>query len=85
MPVIGLVDVADARTCTGDPTAEPLAGDLIVTPAKEAATSEKAQQNRRTAYFNDLSRGKFQQVGRVYRAIYSGKSKCCGSKVKKCT
>ena len=65
IPVIGLVDVAEATTWTGDPTVEPVAGDLIVTPANEAATSESVQQSRRTACLKDLSRETLTRCARV--------------------
>lgn len=49
--VIGLVELAEATTWTGDPTVELFAGEVTVTPALEIAVNAKVISSSRTAFF----------------------------------
>jgi hypothetical protein len=45
------VDVAEATKWTGDPAADPVAGELTVTPAKDAVARVKVAINNRIVFF----------------------------------
>ena len=45
--VIGCVELAEATKCTGEPVVAPLAGELTVTPANEAAEKARVATSRR--------------------------------------
>jgi hypothetical protein len=51
MAVIGFADVAEATKWTGDPAVDPAAGELTVTPAKDAVARVKVAINNRIAFF----------------------------------
>jgi hypothetical protein len=51
MAVIGWVEVAEATKWTGDPAVDPAAGELTVTPAKDAAARLRVMINNRIAFF----------------------------------
>jgi len=51
MAVIGCVDVAEATKWTGDPAVDPAAGELTVTPAKDAVARVRVAINNRIAFF----------------------------------
>jgi hypothetical protein len=51
MAVMGFADVAEATKWTGDPDVDPAAGELTVTPAKDAAARVSTVINNRIAFF----------------------------------
>jgi hypothetical protein len=51
MAVMGCVEVAEATKWTGDPEVDPVAGALIVTPAKDAEARIKVVSSNRIAFF----------------------------------
>jgi hypothetical protein len=51
MAVMGLADVAEATKWTGDPAVDPAAGELTVTPAKDAVARVKVATIKRIAFF----------------------------------
>ena len=51
MAVIVWVEVAEATKWTGDPTVEPVVGELTVTPANEIADNPRVIVSRRKACF----------------------------------
>ena len=51
MAVIGFTDVAEATKWTGDPEVDPVAGELTVTPAKDAVARVKVAIINRIAFF----------------------------------
>jgi hypothetical protein len=48
MKVIGLAEVADATTRTGEETVLPFCGEVIVTPANDTPANENVTMRRRT-------------------------------------
>jgi hypothetical protein len=52
MAVIGLLELAEATKCTGDPVVEPAEGELTMTPAKEAADKANKTTSRQMFFFN---------------------------------
>jgi hypothetical protein len=48
---MGLVEVAEATKWTGEVVVVPDAGEVIVTPAKDAALSARAMVSNRRAFF----------------------------------
>jgi hypothetical protein len=52
MPVIGEEDTAPATNCTGDPTVEPAAGDVTVTPAKAAEVEARVRMVAHKKFLN---------------------------------
>jgi len=51
MAVIGWLELAEATKWTGDPTVEPVVGELRVTPANEIAVNPRVIISRRKACF----------------------------------
>ena len=52
MPVIGLVEAAEATRCAGELTVELLAGDETVTPANAETVSTATTERERMALWN---------------------------------
>lgn len=50
MAVIGFVELAEATKWTGDPEVDPAAGELTVTPAKDAAARVRMVISNRIAF-----------------------------------
>jgi hypothetical protein len=50
--VIGEEDTAPATNCTGDPTVEPAAGDVTVTPAKAAEVEARVRMVAHKKFLN---------------------------------
>jgi hypothetical protein len=51
MAVTGFVDVAEATKWTGDPDVDPAAGELTVTPAKDAVARATVVSSTRIVFF----------------------------------
>jgi hypothetical protein len=51
MAVTGFVDVAEATKWTGDPDVDPGAGEVTVTPAKDAVARVRVVVSNRIAFF----------------------------------
>jgi hypothetical protein len=51
MAVMGCVEVAEATKWTGDPEVDPVAGELTVTPAKDAEARDSVVSSNRIAFF----------------------------------
>ena len=75
MAVIGCEDVAEATKWTGDPDVDPVAGELTVTPAKDAVARVRVMINIRKAFFTARTPPElrcFVLRSRGYECIYSG-------------
>ena len=48
---MGWVEVAEATKWTGDPAVDPLAGEVTVTPAKDAEAKARVVRSNRIAFF----------------------------------
>jgi hypothetical protein len=74
MAVIGKADVAEATKWTGDPDVDPVAGELTVTPAKDAVASVRVVISIRIAFFNARTPSELRLIlrSRDYGGIYSG-------------
>jgi hypothetical protein len=53
---MGFAELAEARKWTGDPLVAPAAGLLTLTVAKAAAAKKAQTHNRRTVFFNKVSK-----------------------------
>ncbi len=72
---MGLVELAEATKWTGDVVVDPEVGEVIVTPAKEAALRARVVISTRRAFFTGMysfrAKGSFSEE-RGYGFIYSG-------------
>jgi len=54
MAVMGWVEVAEATKWTGDPAVDPVAGEVTVTPAKDAEAKARVVSSNRIAFFKGV-------------------------------